>query len=40
MTMTVQPLKGNTPYANVGNWPVILMSLLIIATFWLRVRAS
>jgi len=40
MTMTVQPLKGNTPYANVGNWPVIVLSLLIIATFWLRVRAS
>lgn len=40
MTMTVQPLKGNTPYANVGNRPVILLSLLIIATFWLRVRAS
>ncbi len=40
MTMTVQPLRGKTPYVSVGNRPVIILSLLIIAAFWLRVRAS
>jgi len=40
MTMIVQPLRGKTPYVSVGNSPVIILSLLIIAVFWLRVRAS
>jgi len=40
MTMKVEPRQGETPYVGVGNWPVIVLSLLIIAAFWLRIRAS
>ena len=40
MTMKVEPRRGETPYVGTGNWPVIVLSLLIIAAFWLRVRAS
>ncbi len=40
MTMNVQPRKGMTPYVGSGNWPVIVLCLLVIAGFWLRSRAS
>jgi apolipoprotein N-acyltransferase len=40
MTMKVEPRQGETPYMGAGNWPVIVLSLLIIAAFWLRIRAS
>jgi len=40
MTMDVEPRKGSTPYASTGNKPVIGLCLLIIAGFWLRIRAN
>ena len=40
MTMDVQPRKGSTPYASVGNAPVIGLCLLVLAGFWLRNRAN
>jgi apolipoprotein N-acyltransferase len=27
----VQPRVGLTPYAKVGNWPVVIVSLLLLA---------
>lgn len=39
-TAILQPRRGATPYVAAGNLPVILVSLLIIAGFWLRSRAS
>jgi apolipoprotein N-acyltransferase len=40
MSMDVQPRSGATPYARFGNWPVIGLSFLVIAGFWLRSRSS
>jgi apolipoprotein N-acyltransferase len=38
--MDVQPRSGMTPYARFGNWPVIGLSFLVLAGFWLRSRSS
>ena len=40
MTMDVQPRRGATPYAAVGNWPIIGFCLTILGVFWIRNRAS
>ena len=40
MSLDVQPRSGMTPYARFGNWPVIGLSFLVLAGFWLRSRSS
>jgi apolipoprotein N-acyltransferase len=40
MTMDVQPRRGSTPYAAIGNKPVIGLCFIILAGFWLRNRAN
>ncbi len=40
MTQAVQPRRGATPYVAAGNIPVLLLSVLVTAVFWLRSRAS
>ena len=40
LTLAVQPRRGTTPYVAIGDTPVILFSLLILAGFWLRSRPS
>lgn len=40
LTGDVQPRVGLTPYASVGNWPVIIVSFLLLAAgFWPRLRS-
>jgi apolipoprotein N-acyltransferase len=40
MSYDVVPRQGLTPYARGGNWPVILLTLLIVAAAEWRLRAS
>jgi apolipoprotein N-acyltransferase len=40
MTSEIQPRRGATPYASVGNWPVVGFCLAILGIFWIRNRAS
>lgn len=40
MTMAVQPRRGSTPFVGTGNLPIVGLSLLVTALFWLRARAS
>ena len=40
MTMDVQPRRGATPYAAVGNWPIIGLCVAILGIFLIRNRAS
>ena len=40
MSYDVVPRQGLTPYASGGNWPVILLTLLIVAAAEWRLRAS
>lgn len=40
MTMDVQPRSGSTPYAAMGNLPIIGICLLLVGGLWLRFRAS
>jgi apolipoprotein N-acyltransferase len=40
MSSDVQPRAGTTPYVRFGNWPVVSLSLLVLAGFWLRSRPS
>jgi apolipoprotein N-acyltransferase len=40
MSSNVQPRAGATPYVRFGNWPVVSLSLLVLAGFWLRSRPS
>jgi apolipoprotein N-acyltransferase len=40
MSHDIMPRKGLTPYAVVGNWPVIVLALLIVAWLTFRLRAS
>jgi len=40
MSSNVQPRTGSTPYVRFGNWPIVSLSLLILAGFWLRSRPS
>jgi apolipoprotein N-acyltransferase len=35
---TVQPYIGQTPYVIWGNWPILIFSLLILLTAYLRFR--
>jgi len=37
---SIEPRTGSTPYVVAGNRPVIGLCLLVVAGFWLRVRAS
>lgn len=39
MTMDVVPMEGSTPFARVGNWPVVTISLALAAWYaWRAVR--
>jgi apolipoprotein N-acyltransferase len=40
LTGKVQPRTGLTPYARVGNWPVMLICLLGVVYVALRKRRS
>ena len=40
MTRSVQPYKGTTPYASMGNGLVLGLAFLIVGGFWLRGRAN
>ena len=40
MTADVRLHRGATPYASVGNWPVIGLCSLILGLFWIRSRAG
>jgi len=40
MTADVRAHRGTTPYADGGNWPVILLCSLILGIFWIRSRAG
>jgi apolipoprotein N-acyltransferase len=40
MTMDVEPRKGSTPYAGMGNKPIIVFCMLVLAASWLRSRAN
>lgn len=40
MTRQVQPRRGATPYVQMGNAPVVGLSLLLLAGAWLRVRSA
>lgn len=40
MTRRVQPRQGSTPYVRTGNTPLVVLCVLIVAGFWLRMRAS
>ena len=40
MTEELRVMRGATPFAAVGNWPVIGGSFLLLAIFWIRSRAG
>ena len=40
MTRSVQPRVGATPYVRTGNTPVLVISLLLLAGAWLRLRGA
>lgn len=40
MSRAVQPRTGATPYVSLGNTPIIVFSLLLLAGAWLRVRGA
>lgn len=40
MTADIRSHKGSTVYADVGNWPVIILCFLILGVFWVRSRAG
>lgn len=40
MTADVVPMKGTTPYAAAGNWPITGLGFAILGFFWIRNRAS
>ncbi len=40
MTRSVQPRSGATPYVNWGNYPIIVISLLLLVGAWLRIRGT
>ena len=40
MTREVQPMQGATPYVAAGNWPILLISWVVLGVFWIRSRAA
>jgi apolipoprotein N-acyltransferase len=40
LTGTVQPRTGLTPYARVGNWPVIIGCTLLALLAWASTRLN
>jgi apolipoprotein N-acyltransferase len=40
MTREVQPMQGATPYVLAGNWPILLISWVVLGVFWIRSRAA
>ncbi len=38
MTADITPRRGATPYVSMGNYPVLILSFLILALSWLRAR--
>ncbi len=40
MTRDVQPMKGGTPYSVIGNWLILILSIVVLSVFWLRTRAN
>ena len=40
LTYDVVPRKGSTPYASVGNRPILGICFLVVGWFWLRGRAN
>jgi apolipoprotein N-acyltransferase len=40
VTGSVQAMSGNTPFSTTGDWPVIILSLIIVISFSLRAKQS
>ena len=40
MTREVQPYRGSTPYAVIGNWLVLILGSVVLGVFWIRSRAN
>lgn len=40
ITADVWTRKGTTVYADCGNWPVLILSFLMLGIFWIRSRAG
>jgi len=38
LSATVQPYAGKTPYVVWGNWPILIFSLLVLLTAFIRFR--
>jgi apolipoprotein N-acyltransferase len=33
-------MQGATPYVAAGNWPILLISWVVLGVFWIRSRAA
>ena len=40
MTRDIQPMRGSTPYINMGNWLILIICWTVVGAFWLRSRAN
>jgi apolipoprotein N-acyltransferase len=40
LTASVQPMQGATPYVRLGNWPIVLWAVLMLAAAAMRTHAQ